>query len=121
MFATGVAEEGMDVASANCVIRFDPVVTPVSYVQSRGRARQVSNPAVTETDITSSSYASMHGQNDSVIHTAVQNTGTSETPQHTCTEMHSAEQLHDSNGHLNDYVAPLSLASQPEESQCPVS
>ena len=40
LFATSVAEEGMDIPAANCVIRFDDVTTPVSLVQSRGRARQ---------------------------------------------------------------------------------
>ncbi|KAJ2994284.1 Interferon-induced helicase C domain-containing protein 1 [Globomyces sp. JEL0801] len=40
LFATSVAEEGMDIPAANCVIRFDAIQTPVSLVQSRGRARQ---------------------------------------------------------------------------------
>lgn len=40
LISTAVSEEGMDVPAANCVIRFDPVQTPVSLVQSRGRARQ---------------------------------------------------------------------------------
>lgn len=39
LLATVVAEEGMDVPAANCVIRFDPMVHSVSYVQGRGRAR----------------------------------------------------------------------------------
>jgi endoribonuclease Dicer len=41
LLATSVAEEGMDVPAANCVVRFDEVQTAVSLVQSRGRARQV--------------------------------------------------------------------------------
>lgn len=40
LVCTSVAEEGMDVPAANCVIRFDAVQTAVSLVQSRGRARQ---------------------------------------------------------------------------------
>ncbi len=40
LFATSVAEEGMDIPAANCVIRFDAIQTPVSLVQSRGRARK---------------------------------------------------------------------------------
>lgn len=40
LIATSVAEEGMDIPAANCVIRFDAILTPVSLVQSRGRARQ---------------------------------------------------------------------------------
>ncbi|CAD7932932.1 unnamed protein product [Amoebophrya sp. A25] len=30
----------MDIGAANCVIRFDPLLTGVSFVQGRGRARQ---------------------------------------------------------------------------------
>eukprot|EP00457_Paulinella_chromatophora_P001946 gb/GEZN01001949.1/.p2 GENE.gb/GEZN01001949.1/~~gb/GEZN01001949.1/.p2 ORF type:complete len:312 (+),score=49.21 gb/GEZN01001949.1/:106-1041(+) len=40
LITTVVAEEGMDVPAANCVIRFDSMVHSVSYVQGRGRARQ---------------------------------------------------------------------------------
>lgn len=40
LISTVVAEEGMDVPAANCVIRFDPMLNAVSFVQGRGRARQ---------------------------------------------------------------------------------
>lgn len=40
LFATSVAEEGLDVPDCNLVIRFDLYRTMVQYVQSRGRARQ---------------------------------------------------------------------------------
>jgi superfamily II DNA or RNA helicase len=40
LIATAVAEEGMDIPQANCVIRFDCIENLVSMVQSRGRARQ---------------------------------------------------------------------------------
>jgi ERCC4-related helicase len=40
LIATSVAEEGMDIPSANCVIRFDAIQTPVSFTQSKGRARK---------------------------------------------------------------------------------
>eukprot|EP00397_Hematodinium_sp_SG-2012_P013639 GEMP01013858.1.p1 GENE.GEMP01013858.1~~GEMP01013858.1.p1 ORF type:complete len:709 (+),score=181.88 GEMP01013858.1:74-2200(+) len=40
LVSTVVAEEGMDVPEANCVVRFDPVLNAVSFVQGRGRARQ---------------------------------------------------------------------------------
>lgn len=40
IIATTAAEEGMDIPSANCVIRFDSMVHSVSLVQGRGRARQ---------------------------------------------------------------------------------
>ena len=40
LITTVVAEEGMDIPEANCVIRFDPLLNSVSFVQGRGRARQ---------------------------------------------------------------------------------
>ena len=40
LVTTTVAEEGIDIAAANCVIRFDPILNSVSFVQGRGRARQ---------------------------------------------------------------------------------
>jgi ERCC4-related helicase len=40
LIATVAAEEGLDVRAANCVLRFDPVLTPVSLAQGRGRARE---------------------------------------------------------------------------------
>ncbi|KAF9212827.1 Dicer-like protein 1 [Podila verticillata] len=38
--STNVAEEGLDIQPCNVVIRFDPVNTTTSYIQSRGRARK---------------------------------------------------------------------------------
>ena len=46
LITTVVAEEGVDIASANCVIRCDPVLTGVSFVQGRGRARQADSSFV---------------------------------------------------------------------------
>ncbi|CAN0472862.1 unnamed protein product, partial [Hapterophycus canaliculatus] len=40
LLATEVAEEGMDIPAANCVIRYDPLEHVVSMVQGRGRARE---------------------------------------------------------------------------------
>jgi ERCC4-related helicase len=39
LLSTSVSEEGLDICAANYVLRFDAVQTPVSLVQSRGRAR----------------------------------------------------------------------------------
>lgn len=40
LFATSVAEEGIDIPACNCVIRFDGLTSAIQYVQSRGRARK---------------------------------------------------------------------------------
>jgi endoribonuclease Dicer len=39
LFATSVAEEGLDIPQCNFVVRFDLYRTMIAYVQSRGRAR----------------------------------------------------------------------------------
>jgi endoribonuclease Dicer len=39
LFATSVAEEGLDIPDCNLVIRFDLYDTTIQYIQSRGRAR----------------------------------------------------------------------------------
>ncbi|KAJ5654049.1 hypothetical protein N7490_001052 [Penicillium lividum] len=39
LFATSVAEEGLDIPDCNLVVRFDLYKTMIQYVQSRGRAR----------------------------------------------------------------------------------
>jgi len=39
LFATSVAEEGVDIRDCNIVIRFDLCKTMIQYIQSRGRAR----------------------------------------------------------------------------------
>lgn len=40
IFATSVAEEGLDIPACNLIIRFDICNTMIQYIQSRGRARQ---------------------------------------------------------------------------------
>lgn len=40
LFATTVAEEGLDIPDCNLVVRFSMAQTMIQYVQSRGRARQ---------------------------------------------------------------------------------
>lgn len=39
LFATSIAEEGLDIPACNLVVRFDLYKTMIQYVQSRGRAR----------------------------------------------------------------------------------
>ncbi|PYH44538.1 putative RNA helicase/RNAse III [Aspergillus saccharolyticus JOP 1030-1] len=39
LFATSVAEEGLDIPDCNLIVRFDLYQTLIQYVQSRGRAR----------------------------------------------------------------------------------
>ena len=39
LFATSIAEEGLDIPDCNIVIRFDLYKTLIQYIQSRGRAR----------------------------------------------------------------------------------
>lgn len=43
LFATSVAEEGLDVPDCNLVIRFDLYDTTIQYIQSRGRARHANS------------------------------------------------------------------------------
>ncbi|KAL1967917.1 hypothetical protein VTN77DRAFT_2334 [Rasamsonia byssochlamydoides] len=43
LFATSVAEEGLDIPDCNLVVRFDLYHTLIQYVQSRGRARHVNS------------------------------------------------------------------------------
>ncbi|KAI9742680.1 MAG: Dicer-like protein 1 [Claussenomyces sp. TS43310] len=46
LFATSVAEEGLDIPDCNLVIRFDLYTTVIQYIQSRGRARQTNSKYV---------------------------------------------------------------------------
>lgn len=46
IFATSVAEEGLDIPDCNLIIRFDLYKTMIQYIQSRGRARQVQSTYV---------------------------------------------------------------------------
>lgn len=43
LFATSVAEEGLDIPNCNLVIRFDLYTTMIQYIQSRGRARHANS------------------------------------------------------------------------------
>lgn len=43
LFATSVAEEGIDIPDCNLVIRFDLCKTMIQFVQSKGRARHVNS------------------------------------------------------------------------------
>ena len=43
LFATSIAEEGLDIPECNLVIRFDLYDTLIQYIQSRGRARHINS------------------------------------------------------------------------------
>ncbi|KAL2070203.1 hypothetical protein VTL71DRAFT_13229 [Oculimacula yallundae] len=43
LFATSVAEEGLDIPDCNLIIRFDLYTTLIQYIQSRGRARHLNS------------------------------------------------------------------------------
>ncbi|EED23279.1 RNA helicase/RNAse III, putative [Talaromyces stipitatus ATCC 10500] len=43
IFATSVAEEGLDIPDCNLVVRFDLYDTLIQYIQSRGRARSLNS------------------------------------------------------------------------------
>jgi len=43
LFATSVAEEGLDIPDCNLVVRFDLYTTLIQYIQSRGRARHANS------------------------------------------------------------------------------
>jgi endoribonuclease Dicer len=43
LFATSVAEEGLDIPDCNLIVRFDLYTTMIQYIQSRGRARQANS------------------------------------------------------------------------------
>lgn len=47
LFATSVAEEGLDIPDCNFVVRFDLYNTLIQYVQSRGRARHANSTYAT--------------------------------------------------------------------------
>lgn len=47
LFATSVAEEGLDIPACDLVIRFDICVSAIQYIQSRGRARKSSSVYIT--------------------------------------------------------------------------
>ena len=47
LFATSVAEEGLDIPDCNLVVRFDLYDTLIQYVQSRGRARHANSTYAT--------------------------------------------------------------------------
>ncbi|RYP65205.1 hypothetical protein DL769_006395 [Monosporascus sp. CRB-8-3] len=43
LFATSIAEEGLDIPDCNIVVRFDLCKTLIQYIQSRGRARHANS------------------------------------------------------------------------------
>lgn len=56
LFATSVAEEGIDVPECDVIIRFDLCVSAIQYIQSKGRARQSSFLYVTMVESKNASH-----------------------------------------------------------------
>lgn len=56
LFATSVAEEGLDVPDCNIVVRFDMYKTMIQYVQSRGRARHKNSTFIHMIEIRNSTH-----------------------------------------------------------------
>ena len=54
IFATQVAEEGVDIPACNLVVRFNPYSDIIQYVQSRGRARKKDSVYAVMTDTNNS-------------------------------------------------------------------
>jgi ERCC4-related helicase len=71
LVATTVAEEGMDVPCANCVIRYDPIHTPVSLVQGRGRARQENSDFIVMKERTDRSVQHLSTAENHLAHAVV--------------------------------------------------
>ena len=61
LVTTSVAEEGMDVPEANCVVCFDPLLNVVSLTQRRGRARQAASSHVVLTQRNDRTLADLIG------------------------------------------------------------
>jgi endoribonuclease Dicer len=53
LISTSVGEEGLDFPACDLVVRFDPLLTMIGYVQSRGRARHKQSKYVVMIDETS--------------------------------------------------------------------
>ncbi|KAL8339952.1 hypothetical protein RB601_006198 [Gaeumannomyces tritici] len=51
LFATSIAEEGLDIPGCNLVIRFDLHKTTIQYIQSRGRARMAGSVFIQMTEM----------------------------------------------------------------------
>ena len=58
LFATSVAEEGLDIPDCNVVIRFDMYKTVIQYIQSRGRARHEDSEYITMVERGNASHGS---------------------------------------------------------------
>ncbi|EGD90125.1 hypothetical protein H112_02598 [Trichophyton rubrum D6] len=67
LFATSVAEEGLDIQDCNLIVRFDLYSTLIQYIQSRGRARHME-----------STFAHMVERNNLMHETAVEEVRRSE-------------------------------------------
>ncbi|TPX10526.1 uncharacterized protein E0L32_008576 [Thyridium curvatum] len=63
LFATSVAEEGLDIPDCNLIIRYDLYNTMIQYIQSRGRARQENSTYIHMLEAGNASHYSKVHQN----------------------------------------------------------
>ena len=101
LIATNVADEGLDIPAANCVIYFDPMDHAVSYVQGRGRARHADSSFVVldqRTDRPASLLAKQEAEQHNVASSFVPHKSTKDQGANLrsqkCRELNAASYLH---------------------------
>lgn len=94
IFATSVAEEGLDIPDCNLIIRFDLYKTMIQYIQSRGRARQAE----------STYYHMIEDGNGDHRRRVLQNTANENTLRKFCSSLPEDRQLTGSDFDMDYYL-----------------
>lgn len=94
IFATSVAEEGLDIPDCNLIIRFDLYKTMIQYIQSRGRARQAQ----------STYYHMTEDGNGDHRRRILQNTANENTLRQFCSSLPEDRQLRGSDFDMDYYL-----------------